>query len=266
MHPTNKSDLSTIKCFLLDMDGTIYLSNQIIEGAEIFLDTLVRNEREFYFLTNNSSNRVEDYIQKLMRLGIGRFNPRVISSGTVTAKHVLTSFPGAGVALFGTKSLIRGFSEAGVLLSYQDPQVIVLGYDKTITYKKLTYLCTLVRQGLPYIATHPDLNCPTDSGPVPDIGAIIEFVAASTGRYPDQIIGKPNRFMLDYVHEVTGIVVEEMAMVGDRLYTDVAMSEHGLTSILVLSGETKATDLETSKYVPDYVFNHVGELALQIHS
>jgi ribonucleotide monophosphatase NagD (HAD superfamily) len=119
-----------------------------------------------------------------------------------------------------------------------------------------------VRAGLPYIATHPDLNCPTKDGFMPDIGAMIAFVQTSTGRLPDQVIGKPNRTIIDELSNSLHIPLEQLAMIGDRLYTDIALGETtGITTILVLSGETQLADLEKSPYKPDYIFNHIGEVA-----
>ena len=124
------------------------------------------------------------------------------------------------------------------------PDVIVLGFDTTLTYEKLWKLCDFVRAGLPYIATHPDFNCPTETGFMPDIGAMIAFVNASTGREPDLVVGKPNRMIVDAVAHKLGLQIPEMAMVGDRLYTDIALGQtSGITTCLVLSGETHPEDL-----------------------
>jgi ribonucleotide monophosphatase NagD (HAD superfamily) len=135
----------------------------------------------------------------------------------------------------------------------QDAQVVVLGFDITITYEKLWRLCDQVRAGLPYIATHPDLNCPTETGYKPDTGSFIALVEASTGRTPDFIIGKPNQHIVDAVIEKTGFTVDEIAMVGDRLYTDIALGKTGITTVLTLSGETKLKDVQDSLYKPDYI-------------
>jgi len=139
--------------------------------------------------------------------------------------------------------------------------VAVLGFDTTLTYDKLWKLCDWVRAGLPYIATHPDINCPTETGFKPDIGAVIECVAASTGRQPDVIIGKPNEPIVTALVEMTGFPVAAHGMIGDRLYTDIALGKWGITTTLVLSGETKAEDLVGSDFQPDLVVANIAEMA-----
>jgi ribonucleotide monophosphatase NagD (HAD superfamily) len=138
----------------------------------------------------------------------------------------------------------------------------VLGFDTTLTYQKLWKLCDFAREGLPYIATHPDLNCPTESGFMPDIGAMIAFVKTATGREPDLVDVKPNRIIIEELSRKIHVPVEQFAMIGDRLYTDIALGgTAGITTILVLSGETRPSDLDGSPFQPDYIFNHLGEVA-----
>lgn len=138
----------------------------------------------------------------------------------------------------------------------------MLGFDTTLTYAKLWRLCDLVREGLPYLATHPDFNCPTEDGYMPDTGAMIAFVRASTGREPDLVIGKPNRTIVDMASRKLGVPIERMAMVGDRLYTDIALGHtSGITTVLVLSGEATRSDLDRSPFRPDHVFEDLGGLA-----
>ena len=141
------------------------------------------------------------------------------------------------------------------------PKAVVLGFDTTLTYEKLTALCNAVRAGLPYIATHPDFNCPVNGGFIPDIGGVIALVEACTGRRPDVVIGKPNRGIVDEALARTGFALHEMAMVGDRLYTDVATGvNHGMTGILVLSGEAKRSDVDTSDVKPDLIFGRLSDI------
>ena len=147
--------------------------------------------------------------------------------------------------------------------------MIVLVFDTTLTYQKLWKLCDFVRADLPYIATHPDFNCPTETGFMPDIGAMIAFVHASTGREPDLVVGKPNRMIIDAVAHKLGLQISEMAMVGDRLYTDIALgATSGITTCLVFSGETHPDDLTNSPYQPTYCFENLAAIAdwLREHS
>jgi HAD superfamily hydrolase (TIGR01450 family) len=169
----------------------------------------------------------------------------------------------------GTPALEEEFRQHGFQLEENHPQSIVLGFDTTLTYQKLWKLCDFVRAGLPYIATHPDFNCPTETGFMPDIGAMIAFVHASTGREPDLIVGKPNRMIIDAVAHKLGLQISEMAMVGDRLYTDIALgATSSITTCLVLSGETHSEDLIDSPHQPTYCFENLGAIAdwLREHS
>jgi HAD superfamily hydrolase (TIGR01450 family) len=155
----------------------------------------------------------------------------------------------------------------GFRLVQEDPEWLVLGFDTTLTYDKLWRLCDLVRQGLPYLATHPDLNCPIPGGFMPDIGAMIAFIQASTGREPDIVIGKPNRLIVDLLARKLNLPVEKMTMIGDRLYTDIALGQSaGVATVLVLSGETRLEDLEGSPFQPDYVFDDLGAVGQYLQS
>jgi HAD superfamily hydrolase (TIGR01450 family) len=162
----------------------------------------------------------------------------------------------------GTSALENEFRERGFVLTDETPDFVILGFDTTLTYTKLWKLCDLIRAGVPYIATHPDYNCPTETGFMPDIGATIAFVKTSTGREPDLIVGKPNRLFVEKAAERVGVPVSAMCMIGDRLYTDIALgSSAGISTILVLSGETKAAEVEGSPFQPTYIFQDLGEVA-----
>ena len=258
-------NLKDIRLFLLDMDGTVYLGDRMFPETFVFMDKLGRTGAEYLFLTNNSSNSRSRYAQKLERLGLPTPEDRIFTSGEATTLYLRGQRPGARVFLAGTPALEEEFRQAGFSLTGPEegqlPDFAVLGFDTTLTYQKLWRLCDLVRAGVPYIATHPDFNCPVEGGYMPDIGAMIAFVEASTGRRP-LIIGKPYRHIVEAVASRTGVPLEQTAMVGDRLYTDIAMGANsGITSILVLSGETSREDLAESDIVPDYVFPDIGALA-----
>jgi HAD superfamily hydrolase (TIGR01457 family) len=247
--------LTNVKYFLLDMDGTFNLGNQIINGSLDFIETLRIQNKQFIFLTNNSSKNNRSYAKKITTLGLKITKEKVFTSGEATAIFLDHNYHNAGIFVVGTPQLKEEFREAGLKLRTRHPDVVVLGFDTTFTYIKLWKLCDFVRAGLPYIATHPDFNCPTETGFMPDIGAIIAFVKASTGREPDYVIGKPNRFIVDALAHKLNANLEDMAMVGDRLYTDIALGQNsGITTCLVLSGETRSEDIEGSEFQPDYVF------------
>jgi len=257
--------LKQIKIFLLDMDGTFYLGNQIFDWSYTFLDKLKEQDKSYYFLTNNSSNSRERYVEKLGRMGLSVTPDKVITSGEATTIHLNQRKPGARIYLAGTPALEKEFQDAGFILTDRDPDFVVIGFDTTLTYEKLWKVCDFVRGGVEYIATHPDYNCPIEGGYMPDIGGIIAFIRACTGKEPDKIIGKPHHYIVDAVMEKLGASKDEVAMVGDRLYTDIAMGVNsGITSILVLSGETTLKDLENSQIQPDYIFEHLGKIAESI--
>lgn len=251
-----------IRGFLLDMDGTIYLGDQLLPGAREFWALAAERGMPVQLLTNNSSKNRDSYVRKLSTMGLPVLPEQILTSGEATAQYLHYQLPGARVALFGTPDLEREFIDCGFVLDFDTPEYVVLGFDMTIDYAKLTRLCDLVRAGLPYIATHPDFNCPIKGGFIPDIGAMMAFVTASTGREADIIIGKPNRYIVDMAAKRLNLPVESLCMVGDRLYTDVAMGRYSpVHTALVLSGETKREDLADAPHSPDYVFRGLDELA-----
>jgi 4-nitrophenyl phosphatase len=258
----NIEKLSTVRGFLLDMDGTFYLSDRLLEGAMRFIDLLREQKKEFLFLTNNSSKHRRQYAEKIGRLGLPISEELVLTSGEATALYLQRQHPGARLYLVGTPSLEEEFRQHGFQLVEHEPDFLVLGFDTTLTYQKLWKLCDFVRAGVPYIATHPDFNCPTESGWMPDIGAMIAFVTAATGREPDLVVGKPNRLIVDAAAAKMSLPVDQLAMVGDRLYTDIALGQSsGIVTVLVLSGETKIEDLKDSPFQPDYTFQNLAGVA-----
>lgn len=254
--------LSKVRGFLLDMDGTFYLDDRLLEGALRFIDLLGEQKKEFLFLTNNSSKHRRQYAEKITRLGLPIAEELVLTSGEATALYLKEQHPGADIFLVGTPSLEDEFSQHGFHLVQREPHFLVLGFDTTLTYQKLWTLCDFVRAGVPYIATHPDFNCPTENGFMPDVGAMIAFVKAATGREPDLVVGKPNRLIVDAAAVKMNLQVDQLAMIGDRLYTDIALGQtSGIATILVLSGETKLEDLDELRFKPDYIFQNLAGVA-----
>ena len=203
-------------------------------------------------------------IEKLNKLGIEAHREDVFSSGEATTIYLSKKKKGAKVFLLGTKDLEDEFEKAGFELVRErnkDIDFVVLGFDTTLTYEKLWIACEYIANGVEYIATHPDFNCPLENGKfMPDAGAMMAFIKASTGKEPT-VIGKPNRHIIDAIIEKYDLKKSELAMVGDRLYTDIRTGiDNGLTSILVMSGETDKKMLEETIFVPDFVFNSVKEI------
>lgn len=254
------SKLAGVRGFVMDMDGTIYLGERLLPGAIEFVNYLKEKGIPYLFLTNNSSKHQKQYQDKLGRFGLDVELDAIFTSGEATAIYLKKKLPDQRVYLVGTPALEDEFRSHGYILTDENPSAAVLGFDTTLTYEKLWKLCDFVRDGKPYYATHPDFNCPTEGGYMPDIGAMIAFVAASTGREPDQVVGKPNLPVVDALKERLGMPVEEICMIGDRLYTDIALGQSGMRTALVLSGETKADDLPQSPFQPDVVAEHLADL------
>lgn len=253
--------MSGIKAFVLDMDGTVFLSDRLLPGAIELVDNLRISQIPFLFLTNNSSKHRGNYAKKLNWLGLDVDESLIFTSGEATAHFLREHFPHIQrIDLYGTTALEEEFMSHGFSLTTEQPQALVLGFDTTLTYEKLWRLCDGARAGLPYFATHPDINCPLEDGVMPDIGAMIAFVAASTGRNPDYIIGKPNPPVVSALVRRLGLPADQICMVGDRLYTDIALGQAGLRTVLVLSGETKLTDLDESPFQPDLVVENLEQL------
>ncbi len=249
------------KAFVLDMDGTVYLSDHLLPGALEFVTYLQDSQIPFLFLTNNSSKHRGLYAHKLNKLGLNVDLEMVFTSGEATALFLQEQLPEIHrIDLYGTPALEEEFLAHGFEFTSENPQAVVLGFDTTITYDKLWRLCDQVRSGLPYFATHPDINCPLEDGVMPDIGAIIAFVAASTGRQPDFVIGKPNPPIVNALTHRLGLSADQICMVGDRLYTDIALGQAGLHTVLVLSGETKTKDIPSSPFQPDLVVENLEHL------
>lgn len=256
----NLNMLRAKQLFVLDMDGTFYLGDRLIKGSLGFLDKLKATGREFLFFTNNSSKNSAFYKKKLAGMGCFVDENTVVTSGDVTIKYLNENYPGAGVYLVGTELLEESFIKSGIRLTENKPDIVVLGFDTTLTYEKMTKACTFIRNGALFLATHLDLNCPTEDGFIPDCGAMCAMVEASTGIKP-RYLGKPFRETVDMIKLITGKDYEELAFVGDRLYTDIATGvKNGITGILVLTGETEMKDIEKSDVKPDFIFESLAAL------
>ena len=261
LNQDNEHIIGNIRCFALDMDGTIYLGEQWIAGAREFLKKIEESGRSYVFLTNNSSKNPAVYVEKLHRMGWDVTEDKIITSGQAAIFYLQKHFPGKKVFLLGNPLLQEEFEQAGILLDDTAPEVVVTAFDTSLTYEKMCKVCDFVRAGLPYLATHPDYNCPTETGFIPDAGAIHAFIHASAFRYPDRIIGKPNSDIVDYLINRVETEREQIAMVGDRLYTDIAAGRNnGLKSILVLSGEATLDDVTSSDVLPHLIFDSVQDM------
>ena len=223
------------------MDGTIYLGGKVFPFAVDFIRRLRNAGKRVLFFTNNASHSGAFYLEKLTKLGFSPDAAEILSAADVTIAFLKLHRPGARVYLMGTPQLESMFIDAGIPLLSNDAEkadVVVTSFDTTLTYEKLDAACRLIRGGAEYLCTHPDLNCPTEDGFIPDSGAIAACVTASTGVAP-RYFGKPYEDTVSMISEVTGCTRDEMCIFGDRLYTDIALGRrHGVTATLVYSGET----------------------------
>lgn len=262
-----RQTMQPISAVILDMDGTFFLGESLLPGGLELLDWLNQHAIKFTFLTNNTSRGKPAYVSMLTGLGVRQQDARIYTAGDATIGYLKSNFPGKRVFLVGTESLRSNFVEEGIVLVEDDPDVLVLGYDTELTYQKLVDFSLYLRRGLPYIATHPDLNCPSPIGPLPDIGSFMALIQTSTGRVPDVVLGKPNPGILNELAKSWGVELQEMLMVGDRLYTDIALGKTtGVKTALVLTGETKREDLANSTFQPDIICENLTDLLQYLSS
>ncbi len=259
--------LSNKKLFVFDMDGTIYLGDKVFNDAISLIKKLRASGRKVLFFTNNASHSPEFYIKKLNRLGFEASIDEIMTSGDVTIEFLKKHRQDRSVYLVGTPDLEDSFKAAGIpLTDGLSGDIVITSFDTTLTYEKLSRACRLIMNGAEYLSTHPDFNCPTEDGFIPDSGAISAFVTASTGIAP-RYFGKPYPETMEMICAATGVAKADAAIVGDRLYTDIAAGKRsGVTAILVLTGETKISDLKCCKEdeLPDIVLADTKELSNKI--
>lgn len=249
------------KYFIIDMDGTFYLGGNIIPGAPDFITRLRETGRDFYFFTNNSSNNVEVCRAKLAKMGFPVDEQRVIISSHVAADYLNRNYAGKRVYLLGNERLTADLAAAGINLVEDEPDIVLLGFDTTLTYDKLRKAVKFIDGGATYIATHPDVNCPTEDGYMPDAGSMIELFAASTGKRP-LVLGKPMTATVDYITSMLSCDRSELAFIGDRLATDIAIgANHGIPCALVYSGVTTPEEYAKSDIRASVAVDSLGELA-----
>ena len=243
-----------VKLYLFDMDGTLYLGDRLYDFTVELLKTIRQTGGKYLFMTNNSSKSVEDYVKKLASLGIEATREDFMTSSQATAFYLKQNYPGKTLYVCGTRSLIAELESEGftVTTDLDKVECVVMGFDTELTFQKLhdvSYLL-LTRKDLPYIATNPDLVCPTEFGSVPDCGSVCIGIKNATGREPI-VIGKPSPLMPQLAMEKLGFSCDQTAVVGDRIYTDVKSGLNaGCTGILVLSGESTLQTLAESEDKP----------------
>lgn len=258
------NSLKNKKFFLLDMDGTIYLDNDLFDGTLDFLDKIREKGGKYLFVTNNSSKSVDAYVNKLNRLGIIADETNFLTSTDATILYLKNNYPGKRFYAMGTKSFINQMMSGGIDVVTDicdDIFGIVISNDNELTFKKLDDICRLLTAGVEaYIATNPDWVCPTSFGYVPDCGSFAWMIEKATGKTP-YFIGKPRPEMLTLAMEKYGYSKEESLMVGDRVYTDIAAGYNaGIDTVFVLSGEGTMEDATNTDTKPTYIMKNIREL------
>ena len=256
--------LEGIDAVFLDLDGTIYLGGELIEGALDFLKRCDEQGVKRYFLSNNSSRSVKQYVKKLHGFGIPAKEDDVLLSThdllSWLASHSITK-----TWLIGTEGMREMLEEKGIETRSENPQYVVLGYDTEIDYEKIAQGSIHLHKGVPLVASHPDMVCPSPDGGLPDVGAYLAMLKVTTGVDPVHITGKPNAGMILHKIEALGLDPARCAMVGDRLYTDLAMASRAkCVGVLVLSGEATMEDVgqlpEGAEQQPTVIVKSVDEL------
>jgi len=256
--------IQNIQLFLFDQDGTLYLGSRLYDFTIPLLEKIKATGRRYMFMTNNSSKSVADYIRKLAAMGIEATREDFITSSQATAYYLKKHHPGKTLYVCGTQSLVKELEMEGFVTTtdLNAVDVIVMGFDTELTFRKLEDVSKLLltRPDIPYIATNPDLVCPTEYGSVPDCGSVCQMIFNATGRRP-VVIGKPSPLMPELAMEHTGYSKAQTAVVGDRIYTDIKSGLNaGITGILVMSGETTYEILEASADKPHMVLQDCSEI------
>lgn len=249
--------------YLLDLDGTVYLGDRLVPGADAAIAELRDRGRRIVFLSNKPLSSRADYARKLTSLNVPAAERDVIHSSYVLARHLAAHHPGESVFVIGEPPLLREIEEAGMVLCDDPAHVrhVVAAFDRTFDYRKLNIAFQSLKKGARFWATNPDRTCPVDGGELPDAAGVIAALEATTGRQVDCVVGKPSAVMVDVALKEMGLPAECCAMVGDRLETDIRMAlSAGLIAVLTLTGVTSRADLIRSSIRPDYVVDSLADL------
>lgn len=274
--PATLDRMRRIRHVALDMDGTIYKGGTLFPFTPGFLQRLRGLGIGHSFLTNNPSKSTTDYLAHLRKLGLPAHRDELYTSAQATIDTLRTRFPQCRrLFLLGTPSMVAEFEEAGFVSTRDDagdePDAVIVAFDPTLTFSRLGRACWWICQGKPYLATNPDFVCPTDQPTIlVDCGSVCAAIEKAVGRRPDLTLGKPDPDMLRGILQRHGLQPHEVAMVGDRLYTDVRMAQRaGAVGVLVLTGEATSEDANRSEQPPDLVapsLAEFGELLAVAHS
>ena len=256
----NLEELRARKGFICDMDGVIYLGNQLLPGVAEFVNWLNENDKRFLFLTNSSERSPKELQQKLQRMGLDIGEEHFYTSALATAAFLKKQAPGCTAFVIGAPGLLNALYDVGVTMNDVDPDYVIVGETASYNYEVITKAVRLVLNGARLIATNSDLTGPTEFGIAPACRSLVAPIELATGKKA-YFMGKPNPIMMRTGLQLLGVHSEEAAMVGDRMDTDViAGMESGLATVLVLSGCTSRTDVNDYPYRPTYILNGVGDI------
>ena len=257
-------EFNSKKLWLFDMDGTMYLGNNIFEGVLELLDKIEKSGGKYVFITNNSSKSVTDYISKVQKMGIKADESNFFTSSNATVLLLKEKYSDTLIYAQGTNSFITELKKSGLNITTKydkNAKCVVVGFDSELTGEKMIETCkTLTLNEVDYYATNPDWVCPMEFGYMPDCGSMCQSYERATGKKPI-FIGKPEPTMIYEVMKKFGYLKQETVVIGDRIYTDIASGVNaGVDTILVLSGEATMETYNESTIKPKYLINHVKEL------
>ncbi|WP_303657565.1 HAD-IIA family hydrolase [Haladaptatus caseinilyticus] len=252
------SSLDSKEAIFFDLDGTVYLDDDLVDDAKARIETLRESGVDVYFLTNNSSRWKDDYVAKLNELSVGADAESVLLS---TDGVITYLYAGDDVYVLGTSAMRDALANHGIDVTADDPDHVVVGFDTELTYEKARKATLAIRNGATFLLAHPDAVCPTADGMVPDCGSIGALIERATDRKPDRVFGKPNAEMIQHVLDDNGYAPEDVLVVGDRLETDVQLAENvGCESICVLTGDATRSAIERSDITPTLVAPSIAVL------
>jgi len=260
------ADIRELECFIFDIDGTIALATTPIPEAIDFILRLRRAGKRVMFYTNSPNRSHAQMVEYLNEMGFDTVEEEMISAGDVTIEYLKRNHPGARVYAVGVPEMEQMFLDAGIrLVPMTSPtaDVVVSGFDKTLTFDKAAAAARMIQRGATYLCTHPDLSVPIEDCLLPDAGAIAAMITAASGVSPI-FMGKPSPAGMALIEKQTGIPAHKTCMIGDRLYTDIAFGNRaGATSVLVLTGGTSGAEgaAATGDERPDVILAHLGILA-----
>lgn len=256
----DKNIFKNVKYYVADLDGTVYLSDDLIDGAKEFFDLVVENGKDFYFLTNNSSNNSKVCLEKLIKMNFPVPEDKIIVSTHVAINYIKKNYRGKSVYLIGNDRLLYDFEKAGIPMTQDVPDVVVLGLDDTLNYEKILKGCNYIINGAAFIVTHPDIKAPMGGYYKPDAGSMMALFETCTGVKP-LVMGKPEVYTADYLTELLNCKREEICMIGDSLAADIALgANHGMKTACVLTGVTTQEIYENSDIKADVIVDSIKDL------